>query len=302
LSANQHGLIRRLLLSGVLLIPALAIVVYQTWRGWDQLVSYQWELDPKHWAFGFLGYSISLVFLLIAWNYLMGRLGGVKQFRTNSRLYLVSGLSKRLPGCIWYMTSRTLLYQEEGVPAPVSLAGSALELTLMATSGVVTYFLTLPFAGDFLQGGLRIVVGIALLLVGATILQPAVFNRIFGFFLRLMGSQTRVEVSYRDILPVMPLYLAAWAIGGAWLYAMISSVYQLPLETLPTIMNIWAATGTLTMLLSAILFGVGTREVALSLFLGFVIPQPIAIIVTILFGLMMTVGEFVWVGIFLLWK
>lgn len=302
LVANHHGLIRRLLLSGVLLLPAVAVIVYQTWRGWDQLRSYQWEVQPWLWAFGFLGYSLSLVCLLVAWNYLMGRLARVTRFHTNSRLYLISGLSKHLPGCIWYMTSRTLLYQEEEVPAPVSLAGSALELTLIATSGVITYLLTLPFAGDSLQGWLRILVGLALLLVGATFVQPAVFNRIFGFFLRRMGSQTLVQVSYRDILPVIPLYLAAWAIGGGWLYAMISSVYELPVQTLPTVLNIWSASGTLTLLLSAFLFGVGSREVTLSLLLGFIMPQPIAIVVTLLFGLMMTVGELVWVGIFALWK
>jgi len=297
---KDRSLARRALLTLLLVGPALAFIAYQTWTNWGQLRSYQWEVRPWLWGLGFLGYSAALTCLLVAWSYLIGRLGGKARFRTNARVYCLSGLSKRIPGFIWYMAGRALLYREEGVPASISVIASALELALTATVGLLTFFLMLPFVGNLPQQDTLLIVAVALLAVGAVILQPAIFNRIVGFFLRRLGSQAQVRVTYRDILPTVPLYLLAWAIGGGMLYVVIQSVYQLPLEMLPSIIGIWAASGTLTMLLSSFLFGMGVREVTLSLLLTVLLPQPMAVVVALLFGLIFVLSELAWAGIFAL--
>ncbi len=295
-----RGRTGRTVLTALLLAPPLVYIGYLTWQNWGKLRQYQWELHVGPWALSFLGYSAALACLLLAWHSLIGRLGGKARFMTNARVYCLSNLPKRLPSFVWYMLGRTLLYQEAGVTASVSLTGSALELAMTATSGLLAYFLTLPLAGGILQEGWRLAVAGGLFLACVIVLQPAIFNRIVGFFLRRMGSQERVTVAYRDILALTPLYLLAWVAGGAMLYAVVGSVYPLPLQALPTAIGIWAASGTLTLMLSSFLLGFGLREVTLSIFLTALVPQHLAVIVALLFGLTFLVAEMAWTGIFAL--
>lgn len=297
LAGGKNSLLRRALLSAVLVVPALVLIAFQTWRNWEQLRTYTWALRPELWAVAFLGYSLALNVELFAWNRMMARLGGMNSFRRNARLYCVSNLSKRLPGVVWYLAGRALLYREEGVPASVALTGSALELAMMAATGPIVYFAVLPFAGGVLSGWM-LLAAVGALVGGAVLLQPAVFNRLVAFFLRRMGSAARIEVAYRDVLPLVPLYLVAWGIGGPALYAVACSVYPLPLAVLPTITSIWVASGTLTLLISTFLFGFGVREVALSLLLTAVMPQPLPVVVALLFGVIMVVSELIWTGIY----
>jgi len=301
IAGGQRPLLRRALLSAVLVVPALAFIAYQTWRNWEQLRTYAWQVRPGLWALAFLIYSLSLNVELAAWNRIMGRLGGRANFRLNARLYCVSNLSKRLPGVVWYLAGRALLYREEGVPAPVALAGSALELAMMAATGPVVYFVVVPFAGGVLRGWM-LLAAVGALVGGALVLQPAVFNRLVAFFLRRMGSPAQIEVSYRDILPLVPFYLAAWGLGGPMLYTVIGSVYPLPLAALPAVTSIWVASGTLTLVIGTLLLGFGVREVALSLLLTAVMPQPLPVVVALLFALILVVCELIWTALYSLWR
>jgi len=297
LSGGKKSLLRRALLTAVFVVPALAFIAYQTWRNWEQLRTYTWNLRPELWVLAFGGYTVALNIELIAWNRIMARLGGMASFRRNARLYCVSNLSKRLPGVVWYLAGRALLYREEGVSASATLAGSALELAMMAATGPVVYFGVLPFTGGVLRGWM-LLAALGALIGGAVVLQPAIFNRIVAFFLRRLGSSAHIQVTYRDVLPLVPLYLVAWGIGGPVLYVVTYSIHPLPLATLPLLTSIWVASGTLTLLIGTFLLGFGVREVALSLLLTSVMPQPLPVIVALLFGLILVVSELVWTGIY----
>lgn len=298
-AASRKSRLRRALLLGALVVPALAFIAYQTWRNWEQLRSYRWEVRPGLWAVGFGAYSVALLCELFAWNVLMGRLGGVRHFPTNARLYCVSNLSKRLPGVVWYLAGRALLYREEGVPAAAALTGSALELALVSATGPLAYFLALPWGAGVPRGWLLLAAGGALALGGA-VLQPPIFNRVAAFFLRRLGSTVQVAVGYRDILPLVPLYLVAWTMGGVLLYVVARSLFPLPLGALWATLGLWAISGTLTLLISVFLLGTGVREVTLSLLLTVLLPQPLPVVVALLFGLLVTLAELAWTAAFAL--
>jgi hypothetical protein len=301
MAGDRKSLLRRVLLSAVFVVPALVFIAYQTWRNWEQLRSYTWKLRPEFWALAFLAYSVVLNIELLAWNRMMGRLGGVSRFFTNARLYCISNLSKRLPGVVWYLAGRALLYREEGVPASVTLTGSALEFALMTATGPVVYLAALPWSSGVPSSWIYLA-GAGALVAMAIVLQPAIFNRITAFVLRRLGSTAQLQVTYRDVLPLVPLYLAAWLVSGVVVYAVACSVYPLPLAALPTTIGIWAACGTLTLLISTFLLGFGMREVTLSLLLTVVMPQPMPVIVALVFGLLMVLFELSWTAIFALWR
>lgn len=289
----------RIALTVLLLGPAVALIAFRTYQNWGVLQEHSWQLHPERWAGALLGYSLALFCLLWAWDHMLAQLGHERPFRNNARIYCLSNLAKRIPGGIWYMAGRVHLYQDERVPATVTLTGTALEVVLLATTGMAAFFLTLPFS----QGGWPSYLGLALavLLVAVFALQPPVFNRVLRFLLRRMGSETQLEITYSGLLPLLLGYLGGWVFAGAGLYMAILSFYDLPWNLLPDIVGLWALSGTLSMLASTLLLlGMGVREIALSFLLTVHMPQPIAIVAAVLFWFVITAGELLWTGTFVL--
>ncbi|MBN1484506.1 MAG: flippase-like domain-containing protein [Chloroflexia bacterium] len=288
----------RIALSLLLLGPALLLIAWRTYQNWEVLQQHDWTLRPACWAAAFLGHALSLFCLMGGWQLMLTQLGQRRPFLLNARIYCLSNLAKRIPGGIWYIAGRVHLYREQDVNAAVSLSASALELVLLAGSGMVTFFLSLPFS----QSSWSAYLGLALaVLLGALfLLQPPVFNRLLRFLLHRLGSQDQLEISYRSLGPMFLLYLGCWITAGAGLYLAILSLYELPWSVLPDIIGLWALSGTLSMLAATFfLLGTGVREIALSFLLVAHMPQPLAVVAAVLFWFVVTIGEVFW-GLFFL--
>jgi hypothetical protein len=288
----------RPLLTFLLLAPAVAIIAYNTYRNWGTLRQYSWEPRYGLWGAALLVYALAFLSVSWGWNHLMGRVARFSRFRSNARIYSLSNLPRRVPGPFWYMLGRVHLYQAEGVPASDTLAGTALEIILLATTGIGTYFLAQPFSAS--RDVLRLGVALGLLIGALVALQPAVFNRVARYLLRRLGSEAHIEITYRGLLVPGLAYLAGWVLTGMSLYLVVLSLYPLPWTGIPEIIGAWAASGTVGLLASLFLLGIGAREVALSFLLAASMPTPMAVIVAILFWFLLTIGEVAWAGVFAL--
>lgn len=288
----------RIALAVLLLVPPIAVIAYRTWQNWYLLEGYIWRWQGEMWALALLGYSAGLFALLWAWDRTVKHLGATSGFLRNSRIYCLTNLSKRIPGPIWYIVGRVHFYRIGGERASVALIATVLENLLLALSGVLVYLLTLPFSGRVGPLHMGIAAGIFLLAVLA--LYPPFFNRAFNFLLRRVGSDTRVEVSYALLIPLLLIYLAAWIFPGLGLGALTASLYPPPENFWPDILAAWAFSGTVGLIIANLALGVGVREVTLSFLLANSVPQPIAVLAAVLFWVVVTAGELLWAGVFAL--
>ncbi len=288
----------RILLTVLLLGPAVAVIAYQTYQNWDLLRQHTWQFRPLYWGGALLGCTVALFALLWAWNRIIVHMGEFPYFWANARIYFLSNLSKRVPGAFWYVLGRVHFYRERGVRGSVTVVGSVLEYVFLAATGLLTYFLVLPFSR--LRSPLHLTVAAIVLPVTVVLLQPPVFNRVVRYLLRRAGRDVQVEITYRRLLPLLPAYLVGWVAAGAGLYLMILSFCPLDLALLPDILGIWAISGTLSLLLSSVLLGSGVREIALSFLLSLYMPQPIAVLVAVAFWFVVTAADVLWAGVFAL--
>lgn len=286
----------RFLLTALLIVPALAFIGYRSARNWDQIRDYRWTFHPGFAALALAGYVLALLCVLWAWNRLMGRLAGFTNLGENARILCLSNLPKRIPGSIWYMAGRAYLYGQHGVAVSATLTAMALEIALTTVAGLVTYLLTLPLVAGA-GTPLRLGIALGLLLLLGIGLQPALFNRALAFLLRKLGSQTQIRIDYRDLGIPLLIYVLAWCVGGATLYATIRAIYPLSWPQLPAVVGTWAASGAIGLLASTFLFGFGVREVALSVLLAALMPQPLAVGVAILFWFLLTIGDLISAGV-----
>ncbi len=303
LSSYLRGRTGRALGTALLLLPAVGYIAYRMVQNWEQVRTSPWSFRPIYLVLALLGYLLALWGVLWAWNHIVGQLTSFRRFAQNARLYCLSNLSRHIPGAVWYMAGRTFLYGQVGVPPSRTLAAIALEFLLTTVAGLLTYLLSLPLARSLGAAPLRLGLTLGLLVLALGFLQPPLFNRVLAFFLRRSGSREEVRITYRALLPPLLAYLLAWTLGGATLYAVIRSIYD-PLlwQEIPAVIGIWAAAGTIGLLASTFLLGLGVREVALGTLLLTLLPEERAIAVAVLFWFLLTGGDLVTAGLALLFS
>jgi hypothetical protein len=284
-------------LTALLLLPAVGIIAYRTWKNWGQLMASPPVLRPVFWIPALVGYTLAVLCALWIWNRLMVVLANFRHAGQNARIYCLANLPKHIPTPIWYMASRGYLYSQVGVPPSLTLAATALEITLLVASGLTTYLLTMLLAGPGSVVPLQLGLALLLLAVAVALLQPPVFNRILALVLRRVGSTAQVHIAYRDLGPLLLAGLLAWGIGGITLSFVAQSVYPIPWAQVPTVIGYWAASSTVGILASVFIMGLGVREVALSVLLAALMPQPLAVAVAVLFWFLLTGGDLATAGI-----
>ena len=298
---ERLGRTGRALGTALLVLPAVGYIAYRMVQNWEQVRASPWSFQPVYLMPVFLGYLLALFAVLWAWNHIVGQLTPLRRFALNARLYCLSNLSRHLPGAIWYMAGRAFLYSQVGVPPSHTLAAIALEVLLTTTAGLLTYLLSLLWIGSPGAVPLRLGLALGLLALALGFLQPPLFNRILTFFLRRFGSREEMRITYRTLLPPLLAYLLAWTFGGATLYALIRFIYASPpWQEIPGVIGIWAAAGTIGLLASTFLLGLGVREVALGTLLLALLPEERAIAVAVLFWFLLTGGDLATAGLALL--
>jgi hypothetical protein len=236
-------------------------------------------------ALSFVVYTLELGLVTLSWNSIMGRLAGLSDLRKNLKIYWSANLGKLLPGTVWYIAGRAYLYEQEGVAKAVTAMNSVLELVLLVLAGAVVSLSFLPFlsASQWLKKPLVLV---AMVPLGLLLVHPWTIG---GLWRRVGRAEMSEPLRWRDTLTWLAIYAGVWMGGGLVLYCAINAFYALPLAYLPQVIGVWALSELTTYLSLVSPSGLGIREVALSVLLGYYVPAPLAVVValTVRIGLIM---------------
>ena len=293
----------RMAVGALLLAASLFFLGYVVYQGRDALWQHLRQLDWRLAGLAFALYPLGLVPVTWAWHRTMSRMGGCVDLRTNVRLYCLSSLPKRIPSSIWYIASRVALYRDRGVSPATTLAATAMETTWFVLAGFVVFLLSLPFGTGLAQAealDVRLigVAGACLALALAAPLWAPLLLRGVRWLLGRLGVEAPVGLHARDVLPLLGISALAWIGGGMVLYVLTNAVTSLPLSQLPALLGAWGAAGAISMSAGLLVSGMGLRELTLAVLLGRLMPLPVAAAVSLLFRLLLTVGEFVWALVF----
>jgi hypothetical protein len=299
-NGQEHGDGRRVRLaaSAGLIAASLLFMVYTVYRGWDTLQEHLAHLN--YWLLGaaLLAYPLGFIPVLWGWHTIMGRVGGCQDIRTNVRLYSLSCLPRRIPGSIWYIASRLVLYRERQVSYGTTLAATAIETVLLVLSGLIIYVLSLLLTPAQLNPRLRGAAAVALVLAVGVVAWAPILNRGLRWLLGRLGIAGTVDLRPRHVLRILGVFGLAWVGGGLVLYILVSGVTALLAGQLPLLIGVWGAAGAISLVAGLLVQGMGLREVTLAVLLSGYVPLPVAVVISILFRLVLTVGELMWALIF----
>jgi hypothetical protein len=283
---------RKKLLSGLLTLLTFGLIGQILYTNRETFLTFDWQIRPG-WAAGFIFFfALSFIFSPWCWHVLVKRFANYDNPRQNIKIWWYASLAKRLPGPVWYMGSRVLLYDQLGVSKKQISALSALELALVMISGFILALITSPFWVIFTNptsGHTPILYLLVLASFSTILLHPNLLNWLWQKFNKEPLPQ---KLQWQDIIFWIALYGVAWLWGGFALFCLINALYPLPLVQAITILGIWALSNSLSMAGSLTLTSMGVRELSMVLLLAQLMPHPIALMMGILCRLFWLMGEF----------
>jgi hypothetical protein len=131
------------------------------------------------------------------------------------------------------------------------------------------------------------------------IISIPLVNRLLPYFLRRRGISEIPQIQQRRLIVTLLLMFIAWFGGGLILFVLAQSIYPLGWEMLPAMIGAWGAAGAISLTIGIGIQGLGIREITLGGLLSLLMPPIFAIILAILFRLVLTAGEFLWVMLFI---
>jgi hypothetical protein len=302
-SMDTRTLFRRLARSrwvaiGITLAVLLAWLLFL--RGQlDALREYEWQIAPLAFGVSVAWGAIYFVGLAFCWALLLRHIGRAE---TNvalvpaARIWLRSMMTRYIPGNIWHVLSRVALAHKLHVSATHVLTSASVEQVLTLLGALSLFGITLPFwsiTPDTTQIWLLLLVPIGLLL-----LHPRIFGTLLSWAAnRLQRPELAWQYTYGELLLILLAYIGATFFSGLALFTVLWGLATVQLSQVLLVTGAAAlawAVGYLSFLTPS---GLGVREALLVALLAQIYPLPVAIVASLLFRLVSTLGELLAVGV-----
>jgi hypothetical protein len=147
-----------------------------------------------------------------------------------------------------------------------------------------------------------------LLVIALVVFLVALHPRFIGWAIKLAARATRrrpfeVSLTYLQLLRYVGLYFVNWILFGIALYVLIRSFYALDAGSILYLAGAFSFSSIVGILALFAPSGLGVREGLLAVFLNRIMPTSIALVVSVVSRLWLTVAELAAVGVvFLLMK
>jgi uncharacterized membrane protein YbhN (UPF0104 family) len=240
---------------------------------------------------------LSFIFLLInflifvqGWRAIIHGLGADISFTKAFWVISSSQIAKYIPGGIWFALGRVYLGKGEKLRGEVVAMSVIIETCLTLLVGILLFLLSVNLANERIRANFLALIPIVLLFL--FILYPPILNYLLRISLRIFRRPpVTLAISYKRVLGLSGYFLGLWIaqiIGFHWL---INAIYPL------TVVHIFKLTAayTLSWITGFVVViapgGLGVREGMMTLLLSSILPTPLAIAISFLARVWITVFE-----------
>lgn len=269
------------------------------WDHWNQVKDTPFTLRPFPFILSTLIFAFSYFIQIWAWYLITLKLEIALSPSETLKTWFYSQLGKYLPGKIWLFLGRFHFYESRGKSKKaISIALYLETVTIIMGAGLI-FLAALIFHREIRlfyswrhPGWL-----VLLFLLGFIFLHPRVLQKILNWALiHFKREPVSLSISYSDVLWILFVCIISWAIGGVGFYLFVDSVYPAAPQYILFLTGALAISSTLGLIAFFAPSGLGVREGALVYLLLLMMPPPVAVIISILTRIWMTLIEIGLIG------
>jgi len=270
------------------------------WSNWIEVKEARFTVRPFPLLLSTLIFTFSYCIQTWAWYLITLKLGIAISLSETLWSWFYSQLGKYLPGKVWLFLSRFYFYESKGKSKKaISIALYLEAVTAIMAAGLI-FLAALALFKDvrpFFSGNQFGWLSLIFILAFVSI-HPRIFQKILNWVLiKFKREPLSLSISYPDILWILSVHISAWVIGGIGFYLFIDSVYPISSETILFVTGALAFSSILGLVAIFAPSGLGVREGALVYLLSFLMPEGVAVIISVLTRIWVTLIEIGLIGV-----
>ncbi len=235
---------------------------------------------------------LNFLIFVEAWRKIIHTLGNSITLANAFWIMSSSQLAKYVPGGIWFALGRIYLSKGDKLrPATIGIS-VIIETALTLLVGIILFLFSLFSAMRNSISNFLFVIPIAIFFT--IILHPKVLNKLLNFGLRLLKSESiHLDASYFRILYLSLYFFGLWLAQILGFYFLINSIYSIQITKIFHLAGAYILSWMSGFVVIFAPGGLGVREGIMSLLLASFIPSPLAIAISFLSRVWITVFEIV---------
>ncbi|MCK4453257.1 flippase-like domain-containing protein [candidate division WOR-3 bacterium] len=257
------------------------------------------KIPSENIHFDFLKLLVSYLFLIFhfviyifSWKAIMGKLNVTVDFFKSFWMIATSQIAKYLPGGVWFAVGRIYLAKKEKMVGYHTAVSVILETCLIMISGII--IILILFIVKRFDYTFNIIFIIALLLLLLLLLHPKVLSLLVNIFLKtLKKGKIRIDITYWQIIKLSIYFFGFWIAQIIGFYFLINAIYPIAISKIFSL----AAVYTLSWMTGFVVIfapgGLGVREGMMTLLLLPILPAPLAIAISFIARIWITLFEIV---------
>ena len=283
-------------------IVVIAIFLFlgkMVWENWNQVKDTPFTLQPFAFILSTIIFVFSYFVQIWAWYLITLKLKIALSPSETLKTWFYSQLGKYLPGKIWLFLSRFHFYESKGQSKKAISVAIYLEVVTMIVAGGFIFLAALILFKDigpsyfWRQSGWLVL----LFLLGFISMHPRIFQKIINWALvQFKKEPISLSISYSDILFILFVCIVSWVTGGIGFYLFVDSIYPVTPQYILFLTGALAVSSTLGLIAIFAPGGLGVREGALVYLLSFMMATPVAVVISVLTRIWMTLIEIGLIG------
>ncbi len=275
-----------IIIAGLMALLTVGVLGYLVFRQKDVLQEYSWDINFLSLTKASVIYSLCVLIAAIIWNWIITQFSGNVHRKSHVLTYIITSPAKRLPGSLWYIAGRGLLYKKEEISIKMISIVSGIEHIMILLAG---FFISIIFALSTLLDQISPYLLAMIILILSGLIHPKILNAYSVFLmLKLMISGLIISLYGCSRIWVYGF------LGGFAYYFLINAFFHTQIDNLIYIISSWTITGFISSLLFLFPSNFGITEISLSLFLGKLMPSSIAVVIVIAGRILYTLLDVVW--------
>lgn len=287
----RHGKLVKLVLYLIWAV-LFTFLAYTVWKSRDQLLPYLAKADYSQFLIVALVYLVALFLAVLNWAVIMHAFESSISFWMHAKIYLVSMVSRRLPGTIWYVGGRMIFYKKLGVPSVKTASASGIEFIISFVADALLVAIFIPLGLNLSK--IWLIPLVLVVVVGLLVLRPKTVEKIM---IKLNHPLTQ-PVSMSQVISWLLLRMALVLAGGVMIFFTIRIFTPLRFDSLLFVLGARALSGAAGMLTFLLPSSMGASDLTLLAMLSTIIPTSLATVIALLVRIYTTLFELVFGLIF----
>jgi uncharacterized membrane protein YbhN (UPF0104 family) len=281
--------LRNILVAGVIAI-IFVFLLRNLVMNWSKIPFENLQVNVPLLVLSFCALILHFISYGKSWQDIMHALGAPITFAQSIWMIATTQVGKYLPGKVWYMVGRVYVGKKASIEGKSLALSMVLETCLLHASGGIIFLITTLIAGNYNITWLAI--SIALITATIVVLHPKILGPVVNFFLRILKKpQIKSTLAYHQIIQVSVYFFGLWIGQIVGFYLLVVAIYPIPFFRILNLASAYTLawiTGSLAIFTPG---GLGVREGVMTLMLSSILPVPLAIAISFITRVWITIFE-----------